>query len=479
MASSFHHLVPQNTPIATTRNSHYHSQNASNQDLQIQAPTPTPSDISSIQTTSRAPCSAVSMSASSRISGINGTGGEKDTFLAPGQVLKQTSWLAYDVVPPLQGGISNGSFGHLEGLVGGGQSSHNSLSPSVTMQEYSQCPSARVHGKKRPRSTSTQSSDYDILGIIRNSPSALFPCVGSRGSSINTSPQPGHQLGCVSHLMARSTGISPMMSDRKYYQQQMNHMENLEENNLSMHYAMGQLERTDNANINNMGMINSNNMIVQNSNPQEMYQNEFNYYHQQRKLEHPGEQQQPLPPYNNGGGISLNMNLQVNLQQQQAPYPQNHNYNIPTMAVDGHPVVPLDNQHHNHMPPPPPYPSSFDTVSSQNNSTLTTGTETDVKPDLQDVEKENVKHECCWIDCNTVFSEQSELVTHIEKQHIDQRRGDDFTCYWAGCQRRQKPFNARYKLLIHMRVHSGERPNKCTVCMQTIFVYMCVNIYIR
>ncbi|XP_007937575.1 zinc finger protein GLIS3 [Orycteropus afer afer] len=72
------------------------------------------------------------------------------------------------------------------------------------------------------------------------------------------------------------------------------------------------------------------------------------------------------------------------------------------------------------------------------------------------------KHCCHWIDCSALYDQQEELVRHIEKVHIDQRKGEDFTCFWAGCPRRYKPFNARYKLLIHMRVHSGEKPNKCT-----------------
>ena len=83
--------------------------------------------------------------------------------------------------------------------------------------------------------------------------------------------------------------------------------------------------------------------------------------------------------------------------------------------------------------------------------------------DIKDEDFVEDPHICLWEQCGQNFKDLDELVRHIENNHIEKGKADEYICLWQSCIRRQKPFNARYKLLIHMRIHSGEKPNKCTV----------------
>lgn len=85
---------------------------------------------------------------------------------------------------------------------------------------------------------------------------------------------------------------------------------------------------------------------------------------------------------------------------------------------------------------------------------------------------------CKWIDqetrrlCNRVFYNMHDIVTHLTVEHVGGpdsimgggptgAAGGVHTCYWENCSRELKSFKAKYKLVNHIRVHTGEKPFPC------------------
>ncbi|XP_043917014.1 zinc finger protein GLIS3 [Protopterus annectens] len=346
----------------------------------------------------------------------------------------------YRILPslPLNQGSQNGSDqGDVLSIPPGTAMSNNSNGTSLPSYLFgtdsshspipSQHPSSRSHSarsKKRALSLSPLSDGIgiDFNTIIRTSPTSLVAYInGSRGSPANTSPQPevyGHFLGirgsCIPqscnttntqrNLLMANGGITlPLYS----------------ENNNEEYQRMQQLEQSS------LQETVTNNMVVQQSMPSV-------------------ESQQ----------MGMYKNEQVDA------------FAASALSMPALPPPPPPPSHRPPHGPPPPYhahqhlvPHEHMTATHQHIASPTHGALLEEEEDADDF---NGKHCCRWIDCSAMYDQQEELVRHIEKLHIDQRKGEEFTCFWSGCPRRYKPFNARYKLLIHMRVHSGEKPNKCT-----------------
>ncbi|XP_041359461.1 zinc finger protein GLIS3-like [Gigantopelta aegis] len=483
----------------------------------LQTHTPTPSEVSSIRSSNsprhslHTPTLSIVSNERNMIGTPSGfsTSSDKHVFLEP--FPKQQDWMHYKPLPsvtPTGGASTTGDNEDSEMAAeqsfapSGSATSHypdsSNLSPyqAANMSPYtsfytSPHNSANMHGRgasKRALSISPSISEgLDLNQIIRISPTSLVGYLNnSRGSSTSVSPQPGMMPGSFCHLSARNSPYSVTGSGGSRLTS-------------FTPQSMAQGIKQEHTDYFHMGPPESNGFADLMTNQYVAPQNEIpyieqNYMSQVHMVNHQPmqqqqqqqQQQQSVPSYmNNGitGNMETNMNdgmggsLAANMSggfgrsmgntipfkapppYDQAVEQQHHHISNSQTQHHHHQQHPhqqqQQQQQHHHQQQQQQQQSVFSNIPVSQNQTNTS-------EDFENDESGERHHVCRWIDCNSLFKEQEELVRHIEKVHIDQRKGEDFTCFWAGCQRRYRPFNARYKLLIHMRVHSGEKPNKCT-----------------
>ncbi|WAR24126.1 GLIS3-like protein [Mya arenaria] len=470
---------PQQTPRAQGFGHHNaaaflnptHSQQLNLPNSRLETSTPTPSDISTISARNvHTPLSMISGQGSDRnlhtpISHVD------RQFLEPNAPLK--GWNPYSALPNVQNGKDSDNMSisdknsiaerphhaswHTHGVVPSSattryqtsSSGTNSLSPhnlpmdmsptgsTALGSNFTNSPrhSAHIHSRaqKRAHSLSPIGDGMDFTKLIRASPTSLA-CINSAAVNAGAPPQvPQNMANCghFGHLIARSPQSGSANSGHRMGFSQLKSEPGFEVSDIQDYFQD----------------IVSNQMV--------MHQNEVPYWEQKAyaDIQQFGRPQFSLPPENtvqppgvngNMSGYSHNMNVN-NMSQNLNLMNMNDGMRPPPsydQAINQHPAGMINGQQQFSAMQPQANNMNLNNMNNLNNlnnnlSTMHMNNESEFIEDEADENGEK-QHTCRWVDCNVIFKEQEELVRHLEKSHIDQRKGEDFTCYWASCQRQEK-----------------------------------------
>lgn len=67
-----------------------------------------------------------------------------------------------------------------------------------------------------------------------------------------------------------------------------------------------------------------------------------------------------------------------------------------------------------------------------------------------------------YVPSRRIFETLEKLANHVSIAHSTVGCNNLYYCKWEGCQRSERGFNARYKMLVHCRTHTKEKPHLCT-----------------
>lgn len=59
------------------------------------------------------------------------------------------------------------------------------------------------------------------------------------------------------------------------------------------------------------------------------------------------------------------------------------------------------------------------------------------------------------------------MASHVTTAHAIASSTGLYYCRWEKCARSDRGFNARYKMLVHVRTHTKEKPHHCTECTKS------------